>query len=208
MSPRPTVLQLATGNAHKVTEMAALARASAARGGRPALGIVRPDTVPSGEEDTGTFIGNARKKACALQALLPPDAWVLADDSGVCVDALGGAPGVESAYFAGPLHDMAANLQKLTEVMREVPADRRGASFYCVLVLLGPDGVDEVFEGRCAGRLLREPRGGHGFGYDPLFVPEGREVSYAELSEDEKNRISHRARAWSALAAWVDARWS
>ncbi len=203
MSARPTVLHLATGNAHKVAEMAALAARSAQARGIPPVQIIRPARLPDVVEDTGTFAGNARKKARALQALLPPDAWVLADDSGVCVEALGGAPGVESAYFAGPQHDMAANLRLLTAVMREVPEGRRGAAFYCVLVLLGPGG-EQVFEGRCPGTLRREPVGEHGFGYDPLFVPDGFAMTYAELPAEAKNRISHRALAWQALAAWLD----
>jgi XTP/dITP diphosphohydrolase len=158
--------------------------------------------MPPVEEDTGTFIGNARKKALALKAKLPPEAWVLADDSGVCVDELGGGPGVESAYFAGPQADSAANLRKLTEVMRGVPEARRGAYFLCVLLLRGPDGVEQVFKGRCTGRLLDEPRGGTGFGYDPLFVPNGHTASYAELGDEIKNKLSHRGRAWAALVEW------
>jgi len=196
-----TQLHLASGNAHKVAELQALALASGltvrivsarAAGGMPAVA-----------EDAGTFVGNARKKALALRALLPAEAWVLADDSGVCVDALGGAPGVESAYYAGPESDPAANLQKLVAVMREVPEPERGAQFRCVLLLAGPDNREEIFEGSCGGRLLREPQGSAGFGYDPIFVPDGEERSYAELGDEVKNRISHRARAWSRLAAWL-----
>lgn len=192
-----TVLHLASGNPHKVAELQRLADAS----GLP-VRVTRAEPMPAVVEDAGTFVGNARKKAVALQAWLPAAAWVLADDSGVCVDALGGAPGVESAYFAGPEHDMAANLRKLVAVMRDVPAGRRGAHFRCVLVLRGPRGSEAVFEGRCDGVLDIAPRGGAGFGYDPLFVPAGFARTYAELSEEEKNRISHRGRAWEALAAW------
>ncbi|SRR5258708_5372044 len=165
--------------------------------------IVAAANMPVVVEDTGTFAGNARKKALALQALLPPGAWVLADDSGLCVDALGGEPGVESAYYAGPQGDYAANLRKLTEVTRHVPDDRRGAHFVCVLVLRGPDGVERVFEGRCPGALRREPEGRGGFGYDPLFIPDGHDRTYAELHEAEKNKISHRGRAWRFLADWL-----
>lgn len=194
-------LFLASGNAHKAEEFAALANASRlpleVHSARAVGGM--PDVV----EDTGTFAGNARKKALALRARVPAGAWVLSDDSGVCVDELGGAPGVESAYYAGPEHDAAANLRKLTEVMRGVPPERRGAQFVCVLVLLGPDGAEQVFEGRCAGRLGDEPQGGAGFGYDPLFVPDGFTQTYAELSDAEKNRISHRGRAWARLAEWL-----
>jgi XTP/dITP diphosphohydrolase len=188
-------IHLATGNAHKVQEMQALADAS----GLP-VRIVAAAKMPPVVEDTGTFTGNARKKARALQAQLPPEAWVLADDSGVCVDALDGAPGVESAYFAGPGHDATANLRKLTEVMRAVPEGARAARFVCVLLLLGPDGTEQVFEGRCEGTLAREPAGGEGFGYDPLFIPAGGDRTYAQLTDAEKNRISHRSLAWRQLA--------
>jgi len=195
-----TVVYLASGNAHKVAELQALAerdglaleiRSAKALGGMPAVA-----------EDTGTFAGNARKKARALRAIAPPGSLVLADDSGVCVDFLDGGPGVESAYFAGPQGDAAANLRKLTEVMRGVPAGLRGARFYCLLLLIDGAGEERVFEGGCVGTLLDEPRGGAGFGYDPLFVPEGFTASYAELGEEVKGRLSHRARAWAALAAW------
>jgi len=196
----PLVIHLATGNAHKVQEFQRLADES----GLPVM-MVAAARMPAVVEDTGTFPGNARKKARALQALLPADAWVLADDSGVCVDALGGLPGVESAYFAGPQHDSAANLLKLAEVMRDVPEGRRGAAFVCCLVLRGPDGIEQVCEGRCAGVLRREPRGGFGFGYDPLFIPAGFACTYAELPEAEKNKISHRGRAWLILAEWLKA---
>jgi XTP/dITP diphosphohydrolase len=202
-------LYLASGNAHKAAELQALAEqdhlpveiASALSvGGMPPV-----------EEDTGTFVGNARKKALALRAKLTAhssdlssaDGWVLADDSGLCVDALAGAPGVESAYFAGPAGDPAANLAKLVGLMHDVPVSRRRAHFECVLLLAGPDGAEHIFEGRCEGRLLCEPCGGAGFGYDPLFEPEGFTGSFAELGDAVKNRLSHRARAWALLAAWV-----
>jgi XTP/dITP diphosphohydrolase len=195
-------LFLASGNAHKAAEFQALAAAS----GSP-LEIVSARAVggmPSVAEDTGTFIGNARKKARALRAIVPAGAWVLADDSGLCVDALGGAPGVESAYYAGPEGDSAANLAKLVEAMRDVPESGRGARFICVLVLDGPGGAEQVFEGICRGRLLREARGGEGFGYDPLFVPEGGALSIAELSPEKKNAVSHRARAWQKMSVRLD----
>ncbi len=171
-----------------------------------ALKIVAAERMPHVVEDTGTFAGNARKKVAALKALLPDDAWVLADDSGLCVEALGGAPGVESAYYAGPEGDGAANLQKLVATMRDVPAGKRGAHFMCVLALLGPGNVEQLFVGHCDGTLGLEPAGGNGFGYDPLFVPTGHTQTYAELDESEKNQISHRARAWARLAEWLAAR--
>lgn len=194
-------LYLASGNTHKAGEFQALAAA-----GRPGLEILSARAVggmPAVEEDTGTFIGNARKKARALRQVLPDGAWVLADDSGVCVDALNGAPGVESAYFAGPEGDAAANLRKLVEMMRGVPEERRGARFVCVLLLAGPGGIEQVFEGRCTGRLRMEPAGNAGFGYDPIFTPDGHTLSYAELGDEIKNRLSHRARAFAALVEWL-----
>ncbi len=191
-------IHLATGNTHKLQEFQRLAEAAALE-----VDFLRPAAMPEVIEDTGTFVGNARKKAVALKAILSADAWVLADDSGVCVDALDGAPGVESAYYAGPQHDSAANLQKLTEVMRPMPADSRAARFICVLVLLGPGTLEENFEGRCEGTLAFEPVGGTGFGYDPLFIPAGHTRTYAQLGDDEKNRISHRGRAWLKLAEWL-----
>lgn len=196
-------LYLASGNAHKVQELQALADASGLA--IEVLSAKAAGGMPAVDEDTGTFIGNARKKALALKSKLPPEDWVLADDSGICVDELGGNPGVDSAYYAGPQGDSAANLQKLVEVMRPVPVGRRAAHFYCVLVLIGGgenDRVENIFEGRVDGELAFEPRGGQGFGYDPLFLPEGKSVTMAELTETEKNQISHRGRAAQKLFAW------
>jgi XTP/dITP diphosphohydrolase len=197
-------IYLASGNGHKAAELQALADTS-----RLDVEIVSARAVggmPAVVEDAGTFVGNARKKAQALRTRLPADGWALADDSGLCVDALGGGPGVESAYYAGPQGDSAANLAKLVEVMREVPTAKRAAHFVCVLLLIAPDGTEQVFEGSCDGRLLVAPRGGGGFGYDPLFVPDGCQQSFSELGENVKNALSHRGRAWTKLADWWSAR--
>jgi XTP/dITP diphosphohydrolase len=193
---------LASGNAHKVAEFQTLADVS----GLPLQ--IFPATATGGMplviEDAGTFEGNARKKVRALHARLPADVWALADDSGLCVEALGGAPGVESAYYAGPQGDSAANLRKLVVAMRGVPETARRAHFVCVLVLVGPAGAEHIFEGRCDGRLRYEPRGGAGFGYDPLFVPDGYTETFAELGGAVKNSLSHRGRAWAQLASWLE----
>ncbi|MDE3084530.1 MAG: RdgB/HAM1 family non-canonical purine NTP pyrophosphatase [Verrucomicrobiota bacterium] len=193
-------LFLASANAHKAREFQALAYASGLR-----VSVAPAAEMPAVTEDAGTFSGNARKKAKALRARLPAESWVVADDSGLCVDALGGAPGVESAYFAGRPSDSAANLAKLIRELRGAPVEKRGAHFVCVLVLIGPD-VEQVFEGRCDGRLLEEARGSAGFGYDPIFVPAGCGQSFAELGGEIKNRISHRARAWAKLEEWLNQR--
>ncbi len=194
-------LYLASGNAHKVAEFQELARSSGlpieivsarAAGGMPAV-----------NEDTGTFVGNATKKARALLQNLPAPSWVLSDDSGLCVDALQGEPGVESAYYAGPQGDPAANLRKLVEQLRDVPKERRRAAFHCVLVLVGTSQPVRSFAGICPGSLRETPAGGAGFGYDPLFVPEGETRTFAEMPEGEKNQLSHRARAWTELATYL-----
>lgn len=194
-------LYLASGNAHKVAEFQELARSS----GLP-IEIVSARTaggMPAVNEDTGTFVGNATKKARALLQNLPAPSWVLSDDSGLCVDALHGEPGVESAYYAGPQGDPAANLRKLVEQLRDVPKERRRAAFHCVLVLVGTSQPVRSFAGICPGTLRETPAGGAGFGYDPLFVPEGETRTFAEMPEGEKNQLSHRARAWTELATYL-----
>jgi XTP/dITP diphosphohydrolase len=204
-------LYLASGNAHKAAEFQAMADRLRLGGPQGAMRLeVSPASelggMPQVEEDTGTFVGNAQKKAAALWPLLPPGAWAMADDSGLCVEALGGAPGVESAYYAGPQGDSAANLAKLVDVMRPFPEAKRQAEFVCVLYLMGPEGAQKSFVGRCPGRLAREPRGAGGFGYDPLFIPEGFEQSLAEVPAEVKNRISHRGLAWASCVGWLAAR--
>ena len=202
-------LYLASANPHKAAEFRALS--DALRATLPDLsievrGAADAGGMPPVDEDTGTFAGNALKKARALKARLPANEWALADDSGLCVDALDGAPGVESAYFAGPRGDSAANLAQLVDVMRTVPEGRRSAEFVCVLALCGPAGIERSFEGRCAGTLVLAPRGAGGFGYDPLFAPQGSDSTFAELAPEAKNRISHRSRAWAQCVGWLAAR--
>jgi XTP/dITP diphosphohydrolase len=197
-------IYLASGNPHKAEEFRSMSRA----GNAAAIDVVSASEIggmPFVDEDTGTFAGNSKKKARALMELLPDGEWSLADDSGLCVEALGGAPGVESAYYAGPSGNPAENLRKLVAEMEEYRDGERAAEFVCVLSVCGPGGVERQFEGRCAGSLLRQPRGTGGFGYDPLFVPEGLTVTMAEMPRDEKNRISHRGRAWTECAAWLAA---
>jgi XTP/dITP diphosphohydrolase len=194
-------LYLASGNPNKARELESMAGGAVELVSAAAVG-----GMPVVLEDTGTFMGNARKKAVALRAKLSADDWVLSDDSGLCVDALGGLPGVESAYYAGPQGDPAANLARLVGAMGEVPEGMRGAEFVCVLVLLGPGGLERHFEGRCPGRLALGPRGGGGFGYDPLFIPDGFDVTLAEMEPGRKNALSHRGRAWSECVHWLAAR--
>jgi XTP/dITP diphosphohydrolase len=154
--------------------------------------------APEVDEDADSFAGNARKKAVELARALSRN--VLADDSGLAVLALGGAPGVFSARYAGEPSDDAANNRKLLEAMDAVPEDRRGAAFRCALALADPSGTIRLeTEGICHGRLTREPRGAGGFGYDPLFLIREYHKTFGELSPLVKHQLSHRARAFARL---------
>jgi len=197
----PLRLLLATGNAHKAEEFARLfADAGVAAEVLDARAV---GGMPRVEETAGTFAGNARLKAEALRRLAPAGTWVLADDSGLSVDALGGAPGVDSAVYAGPRATDAENRAKLLAALSGAPSGRRSARFTCHLVLLGPEGEDMEFTGHCEGEVLSAERGAGGFGYDSLFVPRGRDRTFAELPASDKDELSHRARAFAALAAWL-----
>jgi XTP/dITP diphosphohydrolase len=191
--------------------------------------------APMVVEDANTFAGNATKKAVELARFLstfnlqPSTAFVLADDSGLEVDALNGAPGVHSARFAaldsgGPGNSSdAENNAKLLRLLKDVPAEKRTARFRCVIALTPLLGQaargaspacaadehelsTELFDGACEGRITFAPGGVRGFGYDPLFVPEGFKQSFAELGDEVKNRISHRAKALEKLRRRIAAR--
>ena len=155
-------------------------------------------------EDADSFIGNARKKALEASELLPGDA-VLADDSGLCVDALGGAPGVYSARYAGEGHDDVANRKKLLEALKDVPEERRGAHFACAMVLAVNGRSEAEALGKAEGRILFEERGENGFGYDSLFFYEPFGLSFAEIDAERKNSVSHRHNALMLLLAALDA---
>jgi XTP/dITP diphosphohydrolase len=152
--------------------------------------------LPEPEETEDSFIGNARLKALAATraAGLP----ALADDSGLCVDALNGAPGIFSARWAGPTKDFDIAIAR---VLKEVGARPRGAHFIAALALAWPDGHSDVFEGRVDGELVDEKRGSRGFGYDPIFTPDGHDITFGEMDPDLKHRISHRADAFRQLVA-------
>ena len=189
---------LATRNAHKIGEL----RAILADLGVDVdlVGVAEYPDVPDVAETELTFAGNALLKAVAVAEATGLPA--IADDSGICVDALNGMPGIFSARWAGQHGDDAANLDLLLAQVSDVPDEHRGAAFVCAAALAvpGPDGRRVVEEGRIDGVLLRERHGEGGFGYDPIFRPQGYDVSTAELAPDEKNRISHRRRAFAALA--------
>ena len=174
-------LIIATHNRNKKREIAQLL---------PGWEIEAEDSAA--EETATTFAGNALLKARALKAR-HAGAWILADDSGLEVAALGGAPGVRSARYAGEDGNTPKNNALLLKNMTGV-ADRR-ARFTCAMALIDPEGGEHVVEGRCEGRLLEAEAGQGGFGYDPLFVPNGFDRTFAQLAPEEKNAISHRGRA-------------
>jgi XTP/dITP diphosphohydrolase len=219
-----TSLLIATRNAHKVGEIQAILGADFR-----CLALNDFPDAPKIVEDADTFAGNATKKAVELAKWLniqhstsniqhPMPDFVLADDSGLEVDALDGAPGVHSARFAAldkseNSHD-ADNNAKLLRLLQAVPLKKRTARFHCVIALapvsegkvesaspvcFADEFEPQLFDGVCEGRLQFSPSGQGGFGYDPLFVPDGFSQSFAELGEDVKNRLSHRARALAKL---------
>jgi XTP/dITP diphosphohydrolase len=193
--PVPTVV-LATRNPHKLDE---LRRILAAAGVTVDLvSVARFPDVPDVVETGLTFAENALLKATATAAATRLPA--IADDSGLTVDALNGMPGVFSARWAGRHGDDAANLDLLLSQVVDVPDGRRGAAFVCAAALATPSGRRVVEEGRVTGRLAHEPRGSNGFGYDPVFVPNGHTRTTAEMSPAEKDAVSHRGRAFRALA--------
>ncbi|MDR1247126.1 MAG: RdgB/HAM1 family non-canonical purine NTP pyrophosphatase [Clostridiales Family XIII bacterium] len=190
------IVVAATQNAHKVKELTEITGAfglnviSRAEAGIPDFDI---------EEDGATFEENSLKKARAVMEYC--GAAAIADDSGLAVDALGGAPGVMSARFAGSHRECsdAENNKKLLTLMDDIPDEDRTGRFVSVVTLIFPDGRVFAARGECEGRIGREGRGVGGFGYDPLFTPDGFDKTFAELSQTEKNEISHRAKALSAL---------
>ena len=189
-------LVLASANQDKLIE---LVRILAAGRNQVALASLADfPGAPDVAETGATFAENALLKAHAVAQFTGLPA--VADDSGICADALNGMPGVLSARWSGRHGDEAANLQLLLDQLGDVPDERRGAHFSCAAALVLPDGREHVSEGLLRGRLIRQQRGSNGFGYDPIFVPDGDQRTTAELSPAEKDGISHRGKALRGLA--------
>ena len=186
---------LATHNAHKVAEFQQIVAAT-----RPDLEVVGYDG-PEPVEDGVTFAANALIKARA--AALHTGLAALADDSGICVDVLGGSPGVFSAYWAGQKKDAAANLELLLDQLHDIADPHRTAHFNSTIALVTPEGAEHVVVGNWPGRLAATASGAGGFGYDPIFIPdgqpEGAERTVGDFTADEKQAQSHRARAFAEL---------
>jgi XTP/dITP diphosphohydrolase len=194
-----TRLILATRNAGKITEL----RSILAAAGLPheLVGADAFPDIPDVPETGVTFAENALLKAHALARATGLPA--VADDSGLCVDVLGGAPGIFSARWAGNHGDDKANLALLLAQLSDIADEHRGAHFACAAALALPDGTERVVEGRLTGTLRHTPSGTNGFGYDPILQPEGESRTCAELSPEEKNAISHRGKAFRALVPVV-----
>ena len=182
------IIVAASRNRHKIEEIEAITKKFGMRIiSRDEAGIPPVEI----EEDGQTFEENSFKKASEIMKICGQ--ITLADDSGLMVDYLNGAPGVYSARFAGEDGNDAKNNEKLLKLMEGVPADKRTAKFVSVITMVYPDGTVLTARGECPGTILTAPAGDGGFGYDPLFVPEGYEKTFAQLTADEKNAISHRA---------------
>ena len=196
-------IYLASGNLHKLAELsAALELAGLAC---DVLSANEIGGMPEVDETGQTFEANAYLKADALSLQGPSDAFYLADDSGMEIDHLAGRPGVRSARYAGEDCDDEANNDKVLLEMTDVPEANRECRFRCALALVG-DGLRETFSGACEGTLLTQRRGTGGFGYDPLFLPVESPRTFAEISAEEKAKISHRARALAKLIDFLKAK--
>ena len=197
-------LVLATLNPHKVTELSRILDGDGGPGAGVSLtSLAEFPCAPDVAETGATFADNALLKARAIAAFTGLPA--VADDSGICADALNGMPGVLSARWSGRHGDDRANLDLLLAQLADIPDERRGAEFRCAAALVQPGGAEQVTEGVLRGRLIRARRGTGGFGYDPIFVPDGGTQTTAELSPAEKDAISHRGRAFRALAPAIAA---
>jgi XTP/dITP diphosphohydrolase len=190
-----TRLLLATRNAGKLAELQRLL--ATAVPGVDVVGLRDVPEYPEAPETGATFAENALLKA--REAVRYTGLPAVADDSGIAVDALNGMPGVLSARWSGRHGDDPANTALLLAQLADVPDDRRGAAFVCAAALVTPDGAEHVLERQWRGRVVHEPRGTNGFGYDPVFVPDGLEVTSAELEPTEKDARSHRGQAFAAL---------
>jgi XTP/dITP diphosphohydrolase len=197
-----TRILLATANEGKLAELRRLLSSDALTG-LTVLGLSDLDGYCEPVEDGTTFEDNAliKARAAASASGLPS----LADDSGLCVDALNGMPGVLSARWSGRHGDDVANLQLVLAQLSDVADDRRGAQFDCAAALVQPCGVEQVVRASWRGTLARAPRGTNGFGYDPIFVPSGGTRTSAELDADEKDALSHRGQALRAILPYLRA---
>ncbi|MCW2740628.1 MAG: Nucleoside-triphosphatase [Blastococcus sp.] len=195
-----TRLLLATRNAGKLAELQRLLQTAVP--GVQVVGLRDVDDYPEAPETGATFEENALLKA--REAVRYTGLPAVADDSGITVDALNGMPGVLSARWSGRHGDDDANTALLLGQLADVPDERRGAAFVCAAALVTPDGTERVLERQWRGTVIREKRGTNGFGYDPVFVPDGLALTSAELAPEDKDARSHRGQAFAALVPLLD----
>ena len=190
-------LVIASRNDHKIEEMRRIL--DQAGFDWELVGTAEFPGLPDIEETGSTFAANALLKARGVSEFTGLPA--VGDDSGLCVDALNGMPGIRSARWSGTHGDDHANLELVLAQISDIPSDRRSASFVCAAAYVHPDGTEFVVEGEMSGSLTTAPLGEHGFGYDPIFIPQGHQVTSAQMSSEEKDAISHRGKALAALVA-------
>lgn len=196
---RPTRVVLATNNPKKLVELRRVVEQAGVD--LEVLSLADVEPYPEPDETERTFEGNALIKARA--AAERSGIAAVADDSGLEVDELNGMPGVRSSRWAGPMCDDDENNELLLAQLHGVPAERRTARFCCALALVSPDGEQRIWHGTMEGRIGEAPVGENGFGYDPLFIPDGEERSSGEMSPEEKDAISHRGEAVRAFVVWL-----
>jgi XTP/dITP diphosphohydrolase len=194
-----TKVVMASRNEHKIDEMRRILDAAGLN--LELVGIKEFPDLPDVDETGSTFAANALLKAreiCAFTGLP-----AIADDSGLCVDALNGMPGIFSARWAGSHGDDRANLDLLLAQIRHIGPERRTAAFHCAAAIALPNGDEQVVEGIMTGRVIDAPRGANGFGYDPIFIADGYQITTAQMDSADKDAISHRGRAIAALVPVV-----
>ncbi len=194
-------LVIASTNPHKIRELKSLLKAYPQYDVRSLVDFPQYEAPPETED---TFEGNAKLKA--IHAAKALNRWVIADDSGLVVPALDGAPGVYSARFAGNDATDLDNRKKLLRLMQHLLEEDRNAYFECCIVLASPTGVTKCVHGICEGIVLQQEKGSGGFGYDPLFIKNGYSKTFAELEESIKNRISHRRKAFDKLIPFLESK--
>ena len=199
-------IYLATSNINKVQELTDIINSSGLKINiATVMGRVN---MPVIEETADTFSGNAKLKAFTFEELTTKNTWVLADDSGLMVDAIQGNPGVYSSRYAKDGASDSENINKLLKNLKDIEGIKRSARFVCILALIGSEGFEITFKGVCKGFIAKKPEGKNGFGYDPIFIPEGHTQTFGVLDKSIKSKISHRARALTKLICWLGSKFN
>lgn len=199
----PTEIWFASGNQGKTNEMKMLLNKLISSGQLEFHTQAELPVFSAPPENGDSFLANARIKARSLKAMKAGH-WVFGEDSGLAVEGLNGLPGIHSARYAGPKAQDSENMAKLLKMMTLRPMANRKAAFVSTIVAFDPHGTEHIFEGKIEGEIAKNVRGNQGFGYDPVFIPEGEQKTLAELGVAFKNKVSHRAKAVSGLLALIE----